>query len=492
MRKINLQLFASLNTQTSIVDYLKSQGQDSSKDARAQLASSLGISNYTGSAEQNSQMLKALQSGGGSGTTSVKTNTGSGNRGQIATSQAGGTSYGSSIIRKSTMDAINTPFTASNAYQEAMSYTNGLLQQLSSGRTSYSDQVDAMIKEIQNREDFQYDVETDTLFQQALSSAMRSGQTAMQDTMGQAAALTGGYGSTYATSAANQAYNAYIEDAYNNLPEYYQMALEAYQMEGQEMYQQLAMLSDADAREYERTFNAWSANNANAQQMYANEYSAWQDQVSTALSMAGLELQEQGQLFDQSYAMMSLEQDQRQFDTEMAYRYLSDMQGATQETDLDLMKIKQAAIEKYALDGEDGLVEYLELYSDRFSTEQEEQAFTDEVLTYVLSNGNPPITQGTAKMVDKNVIEINGHRYDKKGFLSLLEEQGVSEYELDYIEGRLKDLKVGESLSLADLYTDEQPKTSVLEGIAKGITGGNTNPGDVVAGLFDLSRGRKR
>jgi hypothetical protein len=48
---------------------------------------------------------------------------------------------------------------------------------------------------------------------------MNSGKSAMQDTIGQASALTGGYGSTYATSAGNQAYNAFIEDAYNNLPE---------------------------------------------------------------------------------------------------------------------------------------------------------------------------------------------------------------------------------------------------------------------------------
>ena len=40
--------------------------------------------------------------------------------------------------------------------------------------------------------------------------------------------MTGGYGSTYATTAGNQAYNAFIEDAYDNLPQYYQMAMEAY------------------------------------------------------------------------------------------------------------------------------------------------------------------------------------------------------------------------------------------------------------------------
>jgi len=45
----------------SIVDYLKSIGQDSSYQARATLASQHGITNYTGSAEQNLQLLNALK-----------------------------------------------------------------------------------------------------------------------------------------------------------------------------------------------------------------------------------------------------------------------------------------------------------------------------------------------------------------------------------------------------------------------------------------------
>ena len=45
----------------SIVDYLKSIGKDSSYQARAILASQYGITNYTGSAEQNLQLLNKLK-----------------------------------------------------------------------------------------------------------------------------------------------------------------------------------------------------------------------------------------------------------------------------------------------------------------------------------------------------------------------------------------------------------------------------------------------
>ena len=49
-----------------------------------------------------------------------------------------------------------------------------------------------------NREDFQYDVNADALYQQYKDRYVELGKDAMEDTMGQAAALTGGYGSSYA------------------------------------------------------------------------------------------------------------------------------------------------------------------------------------------------------------------------------------------------------------------------------------------------------
>ena len=351
MMKLNLQLFAI--DPNSIVDYLKSQGQDSSYSARKEIAKELGITNYKGTAEQNTQMLNTLKN---SSTSNKNTSTGSNTPTPTPLPNATGTatptqipnatgtptvtplvngvdsslmdkingtfsassgatdaqnnansalntltSMGTPTVSKETMDILNSQFSASSAYNEAMKYTNALLQQLSSGRTSYTDQIKEMMNQIQNRDKFSYDVENDTLFQQALASAMGSGKQAMQDTMGQAAALTGGYASTYSQSVGNQAYNAYIEDAYNNLPEYYQMAMEAYQMEGQDMYNQLAMLNDADATEYQRMYDSWNANFANAQNMYNQEYGAWQDSVNNAYNSANLQLQQQSMAYDQAY-----------------------------------------------------------------------------------------------------------------------------------------------------------------------------------------------
>lgn len=213
--------------------------------------------------------------------------------------------YEDGIVSSSTWKKVNTPYQMSGAVQSAMKYTDSLLKQLSTGKTSYSDQVGDMISQIMDREKFSYDPDTDTLFQNALSSAMNSGRSAMQDTIGQAASLTGGYGSSYATSAGNQAYNSFVEGAYDNLPEYYQMALQTYQNDTQDMYNKLGMLNTADDKEYSRLDNAYNRNFQDWTQKYGMEYQQWADSVNFALQSAGLQLNEAstvGSLLNNAYS----------------------------------------------------------------------------------------------------------------------------------------------------------------------------------------------
>lgn len=205
------------------------------------------------------------------------------------------------IISDDVTDAINSSFKTPSSVTKADKYLSSQLQKIQSGKTSYSDQVKDMMDKIMNRDKFSYDVDNDPLFQQALASAMNSGKTAMQDTIGQASALTGGYGSSYATTAGNQAYNAFIEDAYDNLPQYYQMALEAYQMEGDEMYRQYGMLSAEDDKEFNRNVTAYDATYQHRNQMYNEAYTQYRDNKSDAFAMANLQLSEHGQRVSDAY-----------------------------------------------------------------------------------------------------------------------------------------------------------------------------------------------
>lgn len=227
------------------------------------------------------------------------------------------------------------PFHASQAYQDAMAYTNSLLQQLNSGRTAYSDKVDEMMNKIANRDKFSYDFNTDPLFQNALASAMKSGQNAMQDTIGQASALTGGYGSSYATSAANQAYNSFVQDAYAQLPDYYNLALNAYNMEGQEMYNQLGMYQTADNTAYGRLADAYSMNLANAQNMWNQEYSNYWDTANYNQAAAKFNADQKYKYDALAWDKQQYADSQKRYESEQAYkRYrdqVSDAQWAAKQ-----------------------------------------------------------------------------------------------------------------------------------------------------------------
>lgn len=414
MTRLNLQVFA---VNTSIVDYLKSQGQDSSYSARKQLASQYGISDYNGSSSQNTALLKALQGGKSQqATASSNINAQSSNTTTNTQSNSGGKITNGNVALKGVdqglIDTMTGKFTTSSTYQEADKYLQGLRDQINSGKTSYTDKLDNIMSQISNRDKFQYDVESDQLFQQYLSTMMKSGKTAMQDTIGQASALTGGYGSTYSVSAGNQAYNQYIQDAYANLPEYYEMAFQEYQAEGEEMYKQLAMYSDADAKEYERLYNAYGVNNDYVNTLYGQEYQKWADEVANATNLAGLQnsdywanenfIESQRQFNKQmEYNYAQLQQEKEQFNATLNSKSGSSSESSTSEGYNASAKQKEAALEAYSKGGTKALEEYIGSQKDGMNT--------DALLEYVESKVIPSgTTIKKTKETMNGVLGIKG------------------------------------------------------------------------------------
>lgn len=127
-------------------------------------------------------------------------------------------------------------------YQESDAVKNAqqqLQQQIANKPGDYQSQwqgqLDSLFQQIQNKKPFQYDINTDALYQQAAQQYIQQGQKAMMDTMGQAAALTGGYGNSYAQSVGQQTYQGYLQGLYEQMPQYAQLALDRYNQEGQDM-----------------------------------------------------------------------------------------------------------------------------------------------------------------------------------------------------------------------------------------------------------------
>ena len=120
-----------------------------------------------------------------------------------------------------------------------------------------NDQATAIYDKIMNRGEFSYDVNKDKLYQQYRDLYAQMGRGAMEDTMGQAAALTGGYGSTYSQNAGQQAYNSYLQKLNEVVPDLYNAAYNRYNQEGQDLMNLYSMArSNADSA-YERDYNQW-------------------------------------------------------------------------------------------------------------------------------------------------------------------------------------------------------------------------------------------
>ena len=118
-------------------------------------------------------------------------------------------------------------------------------------QSQYSDQMSGILSQLGNRK-FDYDVNGDALFQQLKSLYNEQGKLAMQDTQGQAAALTGGYGNSYGVAASQQAYQQAQNQLYDRIPELYQLALARYQQEGNDQKDLYSMLATQDATDYGR------------------------------------------------------------------------------------------------------------------------------------------------------------------------------------------------------------------------------------------------
>lgn len=111
-------------------------------------------------------------------------------------------------------------------------------------------QMDTLMGQIMNRDPFSYDANEDPLYQMYRDMFAQNGQLAMMDTMGQAAAMTGGFGNSYAQSVGQQAYNQYMQQLNDVLPELQQMAFDKYAYEGDQMRANYDMLMDRENMDY--------------------------------------------------------------------------------------------------------------------------------------------------------------------------------------------------------------------------------------------------
>ena len=170
-----------------------------------------------------------------------------------------------------------------HAYLDALEALKKAQENMPQYSGKWDEQLQAIYDQIVNRKDFTYDLNSDALYQQYKDQYAQMGQMAMMDTMGQASAMTGGYGNSYAQGVGQQAYQGYLQQLNDKVPELYGIALDQYNQEGQDLLNQYSMLGDLANNEYAKYQDAlnqyWQHLNYQKQladQEYERGFNEWQ------------------------------------------------------------------------------------------------------------------------------------------------------------------------------------------------------------------------
>lgn len=140
--------------------------------------------------------------------------------------------------------------------------------------SQYGDQIAAGMNKVANRQEFAYDPLKDASYQALAKMYNKQGEQAAKNTMGDAAALNGGFGSSYAVTAAQQARSDYNQQLASQIPALKQAAYDQYVQNYNMDLSALGVLQDADDRAYGRHRDTV----ADKQWQYGQDYQAYRDE----------------------------------------------------------------------------------------------------------------------------------------------------------------------------------------------------------------------
>ena len=117
---------------------------------------------------------------------------------------------------------------------------------------SFAQELAALYDQISSRPSFQYDPTRDVTYQRYAADYQRRGRAAMEDTLGRSAALTGGYDSSYALAAGQQAYGRQLSELADRIPQLAESARRRYEGEGEALLKRYQLLQKQEDAAYDR------------------------------------------------------------------------------------------------------------------------------------------------------------------------------------------------------------------------------------------------
>ena len=195
-------------------------------------------------------------------------------------------------------------YTPSASVTQAQQYLDSVISgKPGDYQSQYQAQLNDLYNQVMNRPGFTFNLNGNAMYEQYRDQYMQSGRQAMMDTMGQAAAMTGGYGNSYASTAGNQAFQQYLQQLNAVVPELYQMELDRYNNEGNRLLQQYEMTAGLENDAYNRyrdSVSDWEGERNYAQNAYQTQYEQdYQNWVNMLNHWSQQAQQEYGAYMDQ-------------------------------------------------------------------------------------------------------------------------------------------------------------------------------------------------
>lgn len=203
----------------------------------------------TEAAVRDYQTKNGLTVDGIAGTQTLGALNGSGS----ATSSATQTKSTAQILAD--LEANQPTYTPSDAVTQALNSWNSAEEKYNAYGAyegKYDTQIQGLIDQIANREDFSYDYSKDPLYDTYKDQYTNQARLAMKDAMGEAASLTGGYGSSAAQTVGQQQYQNTMSGLNDVALSLYDRAYQKYEDEGTALYNQLSMYNAQDQADYQK------------------------------------------------------------------------------------------------------------------------------------------------------------------------------------------------------------------------------------------------
>lgn len=163
----------------------------------------------------------------------------------------------------------------------------------------YKDNWMGYLQQYENRGPFEFSANDDALYQQLRDQYIQQGQLAMDDAMGKAAAMTGGYGNSYAQSVGQQAFNQYLTQLNSAMPEIYDMAYDRYEKEGQDILNKYSLYKGLSEQDYENWYRNISSESDKKTTMSLEDQMKYENKVKKAVEEKGVDgLYDVGEMLD--------------------------------------------------------------------------------------------------------------------------------------------------------------------------------------------------